>query len=93
MKTGGSAFPALNFAFPALNFVVPKNLSDEGVQRLGETQGMSLRDYFAAKAMQGILAGPCAAPFLRDGVPVKEWGDVPQQAYEIADIMLAEREK
>lgn len=61
-----------------------------GVERTQASYpGMYLRDYFAAKAMEGILAGPCA----RDGVTVKEWGDVPQYAYEIADAMLDEREK
>ena len=50
--------------------------------------GMSLRDYFAVKAMQGILAGPCS----REGVPLKEWLDVPKFAYDIADEMLKARE-
>jgi len=47
--------------------------------------GMSLRDYFAAKAMNGI----CAAS------PGSEWTDarIAQGAYELADAMLAEREK
>lgn len=51
--------------------------------------GMSLRDYFAAKAMQGLLAGPCG----RDGVPSREWIDVVAPAYKLADAMLAERVK
>ena len=50
--------------------------------------GLSLRDYFAAKAMQGILAGPAS----REGVPMKEWMDVPGHAYRLADAMLAARE-
>lgn len=41
--------------------------------------GMTLRDYFAAKAMQGMLA---------NGIPS---GDIPVYAYEIADAMLAAR--
>ena len=45
--------------------------------------GMSLRDYFAAKAMQGALANP----------EVKETaGSRSEWAYEIADAMLAQRE-
>ena len=51
-------------------------------------EGMTLRDYFAAKAMQGILAGPCS----REGVISKEWLDVPKFAYDIADEMLKARE-
>lgn len=46
------------------------------------TGGMTLRDYFAAKAMQGILA---------------KYGeydsDIASDAYKMADAMLAEREK
>ena len=46
--------------------------------------GMTLRDYFAAAALQGRLArcghsGP--------------WSDIAQYSYEAADAMLAERAK
>lgn len=46
--------------------------------------GMTLRDYFAAKAMQGMMAD-----HTRDNSPAElsEW------AYKIADAMLAERVK
>jgi len=48
------------------------------------TGGMTLRDYFAAKAMQGAMANP----------EVKETaGARSEWAYEIADAMLKEREK
>lgn len=42
-NTGGSAFPARNF-------IVPKDLEDKHVRALMETQGMTLRDYFAIRA-------------------------------------------
>ena len=45
-------------------------------------RGMALRDYFAAKAMQGILANP-ESRYQRN---LGEW------AYKAADAMLAERE-
>lgn len=48
---------------------------------------MTLRDYLAAKALQGILAGPCS----RDSVGMKEWFDIPEQAYRLADAMLKAR--
>ena len=57
------------------------------------SEGMSLRDYFAAKAMQGMVSA-----HNQDG----EWtgcGDkkmnkiVVEIAYSIADAMLSEREK
>lgn len=44
-----------------------------------DSNGMTLRDYLAAKAMQGMLA---------NGIPS---GEIPVYAYEIADAMLAAR--
>ena len=43
--------------------------------------GMTLRDYFAAHAMQGLLASPW----------VKECPSVSQAAYEMADTMMERR--
>lgn len=48
--------------------------------------GMSLRDYFAAKAMQGLLAQSCGTALGSDPV----YGA--QYAYQMADAMLAVRE-
>ena len=45
--------------------------------------GMTLRDYFAAKAMQGYIAGEY------DVYPY----EIPIKAYKMADIMLEERRK
>jgi hypothetical protein len=59
--------------------------------------GMSLRDYFAAKAMQSIFAGDGATMVANcDGRYNGEtnWADVVAlNAYEMADAMLKEREK
>ncbi len=52
--------------------------------------GMTLRDYFAAKAMQGILQTPCYFKPPDDFESVVE--QLPSMAYEIADAMLKERE-
>ena len=49
-------------------------------------KGMSLRDYFAAKAMQGMLAGLLA--YGHDIV----WDQVAKDAYKQADAMLKVRE-
>ena len=46
--------------------------------------GMTLRDYFAAAALQGLIASG------RDYI---EWKTAVRQAHELADAMLAEREK
>ena len=52
-----------------------------------ENQGMTLRDYFAAKAMQGLLAG-----LLADGQDLK-WDQVAIDSYRQADAMLKAREE
>ena len=49
--------------------------------------GMTLRDYFAAKAMQGLLAG-----LLADRMDVK-WQNIAIDAYRQADAMLKAREQ
>jgi len=49
--------------------------------------GMTLRDYLASAALNGILSGPCG----KDGVSMKEWHDAPRFAYEIADLMIRAR--
>ena len=48
--------------------------------------GMSLRDYFAAKAMQGLLAQSCGTAFGSDSIQGAQY------AYAMADAMLAVRE-
>lgn len=60
---------------------------------------MSLRDYFAAKAMQALLTAPKDAGDLRviEKSGVNDAGTMAQffasSAYLFADAMLAEREK
>jgi len=53
----------------------------------GGEDGMTLRDYFAAKAMQGMLAQEWA-PSEFTGV-----NKAAEDAYDIADAMLTAREK
>ena len=63
-------------AFPTVNWV----------QQHGQPpndEGMELRDYFAAKAMQGILANPS----------VHSIRPIAEQAYDIADFMMKARVK
>ena len=48
-----------------------------------DCKGMSLRDYFAGKALQGLLAGARSEKLSY----LAEW------AYNYADAMLAERKK
>ena len=71
IKSGGPAFPS----------GVVKYLANGGISRKGPLyEGMTLRDYFAAHAMEALL---------------HNWKEevIPQMAYKMADAMLAEREK
>ena len=50
------------------------------------SEGMELRDYFAAKAMQGILSG-----YTHGSIPPTE--SLTPASYKIADAMLEARQK
>ena len=50
---------------------------------------MDLRDYFAAKAMQGLIASPRGTPNGADATDTY----YAEMAYIMADAMLAERER
>lgn len=79
-KTGGPAFP----------LPCQEDIDCAGRAKSGYG-GMTLRDYFAAKALQGLLAngnGPYA-PWIAD----EPCSPVTEKAYEIADAMLAARSK
>ena len=73
-------------AFPALNFIVPHDLAEAGVRRLGETQGMTLRDKFADSALKGILGNA----YWNEHGPYDP-RSVAEAAWEYADAMLAAR--
>jgi hypothetical protein len=72
MNTGGPAFP--------------QDRVDNWGTRTSEG-GMTMRDYFAAKAMQGMLSG-----LLADGMDI-QWVQMAQDAYRQADAMLKAREQ
>ena len=73
-KTGGSAFP--------------RSLYTQGgafdSSSLSQGYGMTLRDYFAAKAMQGIVANPNAQGLSYEAISMR--------ALAQADAMLKARE-
>lgn len=74
IKDGGPAFPA-----DELHDQTPP------YRHLLASQGMSLRDYFAAKAMQGFCAnGP---------ENFEDMEQVAEQSYELADYMISQRER
>ena len=68
-NTGGPAFPI----FP-----------DTATGHASAFPGMTLRDYFAAKAMQ-------ASQSRNSGYYRRPWDDLAQDSYEIADAMLKAR--
>lgn len=70
-KTGGPAFPG------------PYVDSDGSLEALWKQEGMSLRDYFAAKALQGLLASPNLTVQFDDALA--------QAAYKLSDAMLEAR--
>lgn len=77
--TGGPAFPVPGFEF--LDDRDPTK--PERVVNL-PAPGMTLRDYFAAKAMQGSLADPNVDP-------TDHKDDFARWCYEVADAMIAAR--
>jgi hypothetical protein len=68
-NTGGPAFPVLHW------------ISGEST---GAEEGMTLRDYFAAKAMQSILIDP--------RIDNDSYRECAEGAYKAADAMLKARE-
>jgi hypothetical protein len=66
-------------AFPSLHWVAP-----QGHNANENPQGMSLRDYFAAKAMTGLLTAEIVGEYSNEHVA--------EISYMIADAMLKARE-
>lgn len=85
-KTGGRAFPC--------DSIVER---DEVGHLHGfevSSGGMTLRDYFAAKAMQSIVSSPKEMESLIDTLGAKTaYAKVSETAYVIADEMLRAREE
>ena len=64
----------------------------DGMANLTPQRGMTLRDYFAAKAMQGLIASPrMPLPAAQKGLDVTDVM-VADLAYKMADAMLKARE-
>ena len=67
---------------------------NEGFNGWGEPfQGMSLRDYFAAKAMQVLMTETDGINDDKPGSPRLQSSEVAELAYEQADAMLQEKVK
>lgn len=59
-------------------------------KKLGQIWGMTLRDYFAAKALMGMTASTPILDRTSDKINHAGWATA---AYRFADAMLKEREK
>lgn len=86
---GGPAFPMPECIIEAADDLLkradlPPEVKSKAQEEFGaQACGMTLRDYFAAKAMQGLLAGP----------DVLSPSEIATLALQHADAMLVEREK
>lgn len=74
-KDGGAAFPA---SFETTN----------GYPRWHESVGMTLRDWFAGQALDGLLSSNATY-----GGKTDDRASLAADAYAYADAMIAEREK
>ena len=68
-------------AFPAMHYDLAEN-----------EHGMTLRDYFAAKAMQGMFANPEDIHVAEDETYQEYVNEIARCAYLMADAMLKARE-
>ena len=79
-KDGGPAFPA-------------KHLNDHGMP-MAVVNGISMRDYFAAGALQGFVRSWAESSMIPDDdLRTKLFSNMTRASYEMSDAMLAEREK
>lgn len=83
-EDGGTAFPQSG--------VVKLSGTLETSSSLLGGSGMSLRDYFAAKAMQGTIRRWDGYPF-GGGQNSPQYKELAEEAYLIADAMVEERNK
>lgn len=85
---GGPAFPfeyQNNTSRPQKSFLTENMVSCGGAEQYA---GMTIRDYFADSAMQGICVNAG-----RNGLAFAKPDEIAEQAYAIADAMIAGRSK
>lgn len=102
LKHGGNAFPvgghgeAHRIGAEAIQGITDPDERDRVYIAVAAqaAQGMTLRDYFAAKAMQGYLANPWQAKELDEtgDSSTEQMRIVAEISYAMADAMLVARE-
>ena len=80
-------------AFPSKKFDKYESQRMGGTCYSNHESGMTLRDYFAAKAMQGFIANTLAMQAISDNFPNEGDEYVAQESYRMADAMLKQREQ
>ena len=93
IETGGPAFPMQEpqaihaYAVAAVDGITDPDERDRAYlkARAEAVGGATMRDYFAAKAMQGLLAQSCGTALGSDPIHGAQY------AYQMADAMLAAR--
>ena len=78
MNTGGSAFPTQYYQDALTKTIIP-------------SEGMTLRDYFAAKALQPYLSHLCFS--IDDEEKAIYLEEASEISYQVADAMLKARGK
>lgn len=89
VKDGGAAFPQVS-EWKADSSGAACNT---GYKVTASTNGMSLRDYFAAKAMQVIYTADIEWNTAAKINPHEPHRQIAFWSYQLADAMLAERER
>ena len=93
IETGGLAFPMQEpqaihaYAVAAVDGITDPDERDRAYlkARAEAVGGATMRDYFAAKAMQGLLAQSCGTALGSDPIHGAQY------AYQMADAMIAAR--
>jgi len=81
----------LETAFP-IEFTDRSDSGFDGQQTV--ELGMTLRDYFAGKALTAIMNAPPSDRFRNEnGKPYETWTEIALAAYEMANAMLVQREQ
>jgi hypothetical protein len=75
-------------AFPTVEYTT----SNVSTPETRTTEGLSMRDYFAAKAMQGLLSNSYYSSDMSGNTVFPEPKYLSDKAYEIADAMLKARQ-
>lgn len=66
----------------------PSTITDDSLH----VQGMTLRDYFAAKAVQGFIQSSAIRGIYTKGIGTPTNAELATAAYDLADAMLRARE-